>query len=190
MTRLPDFWRDVSSPFAPASYFGSLRPLLRQLDEAFNEAVSTRQDGERARTLVPACDVEEAADHYALYFDMPGLEPDDLDIEAHGDRLTVRGERKLERNVKGEGNATRFSERRIGRFERHVTLPQGVDAAKIEATYRNGVLSLTVPKAAAEKPTKIKVGDGKNGSLRSIQNETQQKSTGPSPETARQAAAT
>ena len=146
MTRLPDLWNDFGSPFAPA-YFGrinGLRPLLRQLDEAFNEASATRQDGEYTRTLVPACDVEEATDHFALFFDMPGLETDDLDIEIFGDRLTVRGERKVERKATTEGSATRFSERRLGKFERQVTLLKGVDTGKIEATYRNGVLSLTV----------------------------------------------
>ncbi|WP_141736383.1 Hsp20/alpha crystallin family protein [Oligoflexus tunisiensis] len=157
MANTPDLWRDFGRP---VSGFGSWRPLLRQLDDIFNEAMDTRTD-DSGRMMIPQCDMEESDDHYLLSFDMPGLEKDNIDIEMQGNQLVVTGERKQEQE-KGEGRS-RIVERRYGRFQRAIRLPENVKTDGIEAEYTNGVLKVAVPKSAESGRQKIKIGSG-NGS--------------------------
>jgi HSP20 family protein len=163
-----DLWREMDRPF---SSFGSWRPLLRQLDDIFNEAMDTRPDG--GRMMIPQCDMEESGDHYLLSFDMPGLEKDNIDIELQGNNLVVTGERKQE-SERSEGRS-RFVERRYGRFERSIRLPENVKADGVEAEYVNGVLKVAVPKSTESSRQKIRIGSG-NGS--GIFNRLAQKLTG------------
>ncbi|HYX38908.1 MAG: Hsp20/alpha crystallin family protein [Pseudobdellovibrionaceae bacterium] len=152
MANTPDLWRDMDRSF---SGLGSWRPLLRQLDDIFNETMDTRFD-DGTRALVPQCDLEESEDHYLLSFDMPGMDKDNIDIEMQGNVLMVSGERKSER-TSGEGRS-RFIERRTGRFQRSIRMPQDVKAEGIEADYVNGVLKIAVPKSAESMRQKIKIG--------------------------------
>ncbi len=158
MANTPDLWRDMERPF---SGFGTWRPLLRQLDDIFNEALDTRFDS--GRMMVPQCDLEEAGDHYLLSFDMPGLEKDNIDIHIQGNTLVVTGERRLE-SEKAEGRS-RFVERRYGRFERAIRLPQDVKAEGVEAEYVNGVLKVAIPKATESLRQKIKIGSGSSSGI-------------------------
>lgn len=158
MSNTPELWRDMDRSF---SGFGTWRPLLRQLDDIFNEAMDVRPDS--GRMMVPQCDMEESADHYLLSFDMPGLEKDNIDIEMQGDNLIVTGERRQE-SARGEGRS-RFIERRYGRFERSIRLPQNVKADGIEAEYVNGVLKVAVPKSAESSRHKIKIGSGSSSGI-------------------------
>jgi len=156
MSNTPEIWRDMDRSF---SGFGTWRPLLRQLDDIFNEAMDTRSDS--GRMLVPQCDLEESADHYLLSLDMPGLEKDNIDIEVQGNNLIVKGERRQE-NASGEGRS-RFVERRYGRFERSIRLPENVKTDGIEAEYTNGVLKVAILKSAESSRHKIKIGSGSSG---------------------------
>ncbi len=160
MANPPDFWRDLDRPLAS---FASWRPLLGQLDELFNEALGTTRRTDDSRTLIPSVDLEETDDHYLLSFDMPGLEKKDIDIEVQGNQLVVTGERKDEREG-GSGRA-RFVERRYGTFQRTLTLPEGISADKVEAQYRNGVLTVAVSKPTASKRQKVEIAEGKSGGL-------------------------
>lgn len=150
MTQLIDFWRDMDKPFAGLSAW---QPLVRQLDE-FLRTNSSRDT--EMRTMMPSCDIEESSDHYLLSFDMPGLEKDQIDIEMQGQKLLVSGERSQE-TTRGEG-VQRFVERRYGRFERVVTLPEDIKADMVSADYVNGVLKVSVPKALQSKRQKISIG--------------------------------
>ena len=103
----------------------------------------------------PPMDIYE--DEKAIYVkaDIPGVVPEDIDIEVKDNVLTLHGERKREDEEKEEGY--RRVERRYGSFRRSFTLPDTVDTAGIDANYKNGVLTLTLPKRPESQPREIKV---------------------------------
>ena len=86
---------------------------------------------------------------------MPGIKPEDIDVSVTGDVLTIRGETASEE--KSEQGSYLRQERRVGKFERSLTLPTQVQADKAEARFEHGVLTLTLPKAEQVKPKSIKV---------------------------------
>lgn len=104
---------------------------------------------------VPAFDVSETDDHVVVKADLPGIDPKELDISITGNVLTVKGEKKQEREEKGE--SFHWVERTYGSFARSFTLPAYVDSNKIEATYKDGVLRLLIPKTEKSKRKKIEV---------------------------------
>jgi HSP20 family protein len=108
------------------------------------------------RMWVPAVDVYETKDDIVLSFDLPGMTEKDVSLSITGDLLTVKGERRFERNGAGQDNYHRV-ERIYGRFERTVQLPTGVQADKVKAAYRDGVLEVKLPKAEEVKPREIKI---------------------------------
>ena len=103
----------------------------------------------------PTLDVYDEKESFVVKVELPGMKKEDIDISFHDGALTVSGERKHERENK-EGETFR-SERYFGRFQRSLTLPAAVDASKITATYKDGVLHLDLPKAEEAKPKRIDV---------------------------------
>jgi HSP20 family protein len=130
------------------------------MEEFMNETGGLRPMDD-SRSFVPMVDVEETDDHFVMSFDMPGLKRENINIEVHGNQLVVSGERKQE-NERGEGRS-RLIERRYGKFQRSVTIPEGINGEQVEAHYKDGVLTVAVPRAAQHKPHKVKIGDGKEG---------------------------
>jgi HSP20 family protein len=104
---------------------------------------------------VPALDVWETADELVYAFDLPGLDEKDISIEVQDDTLTVSAER--EKTVTESSDRFYRFERRFGTFSRAVGLPQGVDDTKIQASYRDGVLEIHVPKPEEAKPRRIQL---------------------------------
>lgn len=102
-----------------------------------------------------AVDVRETDDAFIINASVPGLKPEDLNINVVGDTVTISGEIKEE--TKEEEASYIYRERRFGSFTRTVTLPTTLDPDKAEAVIENGVLTLTIPKAEAAKPKAIKV---------------------------------
>lgn len=102
----------------------------------------------------PAMDCFTRNGQFILKADLPGIDPKDVDVTITGNILTVRGERKGEEENK-EGYI--FRETAYGAFERTLTLPEGVDTGKVKATFKNGVLELTMTTKAEALPRKIKV---------------------------------
>jgi HSP20 family protein len=100
---------------------------------------------------VPSVDVSETGKKVIVKAEIPGMDPKDIDISVNGNRLTLRGERKHEHEEKGE-NFHRM-ERSYGAFSRTIELPAEIDSNKVEATYKKGVLKVTLPKTK-ESPTK------------------------------------
>ena len=109
----------------------------------------------RQESWVPAVDVFDRQDAVVLKAELPGMRVDDIQIEVDDNVLTLKGERVFEEKVDEE----RYFrvERRHGTFQRSLALPQGVKADEIQATYEDGVLVVTVPKAEVEKPKRIPV---------------------------------
>lgn len=99
------------------------------------------------------CETEQA---FVVKAALPGIKPDDVQITVHGDTLTIRGESKAEEEKKGEHWHLR--ERRLGTFQRSVSLATPVDSDKAEAQFEHGVLTLTLPKAESAKPRQIRIG--------------------------------
>jgi HSP20 family protein len=141
-----DFWRRDRGQRGLARFFDEMfQPLMNDRDFDVN--------------FSPAVDIEESDLNYVLSFDIPGMKKDDIKIEMVGNQLMVSGERVEEKDTGRKGN--RYTERRYGSFQRVFTLPQDIDANKIDANYENGVLSLTVPKSQKSQARQIKIGEGK-----------------------------
>lgn len=106
---------------------------------------------------LPPVDFKETKDAYRLCVELPGLKRDEIDLEIRDDVLTLSGHKAEEKE--DAGAAYRVSERRFGRFERRFPLPPGVDRAKIAANFRDGLLSVSLPKTgeAAVEGTKVQV---------------------------------
>jgi len=109
----------------------------------------------RQESWVPAVDVFDSKDAVVLKAELPGMKVDDIRIELDDNVLTIKGERSFEEKLDEE----RYYrvERRYGSFQRSLALPQSVKADDIQATYEDGVLRVTVPKAEVEKPRRIEV---------------------------------
>ncbi len=103
----------------------------------------------------PACDIYEDEEGVTLRFELAGVDPQDVDVHFENGVLTVKGERKLEKEEKRE-NYHRV-ERSFGTFTRSFSLPGSVDAEKIKAETKNGVLTVALPKKAEAKPRAIQV---------------------------------
>jgi HSP20 family protein len=103
----------------------------------------------------PALDLYQSNDNVVAVVELPGMRKEDIEISLHDGALTISGERKRESSSNGE-NAER-TERYIGRFRRSIALPTRVDASRVSATYRDGILTVTLPKAEEVKPKQIQV---------------------------------
>ena len=114
------------------------------------------QPADRSQRWVPAMDLVEADDHFVLKADLPGLAKGDVNIEVQDNVLTVSGERKTEHERKEKGFYR--LERSFGRFSRSLTLPEGVNADAINASFENGVLEVSIPKPEERKPRRIEIG--------------------------------
>jgi HSP20 family protein len=110
------------------------------------------------RRWTPAMDVVETDDHYVLRADLPGVSEGDVKIEVDDNVLTVSGERKSSHEETKQGYYR--VERSYGHFSRTLTLPEGVDADSINATFDRGVLEVKVPKPEQRKPRKVEISVG------------------------------
>jgi HSP20 family protein len=131
-------------------------PMMTVREEM--EDLMTRAFGEESwpfRRVAPALDVAETNGTVEVRLDVPGVEPKEIDILLNGNMLTVSGHRKEEKEEKGK--TLHRVERRFGSFSRSVTLPCPVKEELIEAKYRDGVLTITMPKTEEAKAKKIEV---------------------------------
>jgi HSP20 family protein len=108
-----------------------------------------------AASFAPRLEVVERENEYLVTAELPGLEEKDFQIEVHGNVLTIRGEKRSERT--GEEKGRHFSERVYGEFRRSIELPVEVASDKASAAFKNGVLTVTLPKAETAKVRHIPV---------------------------------
>jgi len=108
-----------------------------------------------ARAWLPAVDMHETKDELILTVELPGVSEKDVKVSITGDLLSIRGERRTADEIKDQ--KILHVERAYGQFERLIQLPMDVQADKVKATYRDGVLQVTLPKAEELKPREIKV---------------------------------
>jgi HSP20 family protein len=141
--------------------FRDLVATQREFDRLFREAFSPASgEGEvSTRTWAPPVDIYENGDSLVLKAELPGINPDDVEIRVEDNTLYLKGERKFEKDVK-EQNYHRV-ERSYGTFTRTFTLPNSIDSEKVNASYKDGVLTLTMPKKEEAKPKTIKINVNK-----------------------------
>jgi HSP20 family protein len=134
--------------------------MREEMDRLFSQLMGRGGDGGDEGTWVrgtwaPPVDIYETDDAFVLKAELPGFSKDDIQIELHDNRLTIRGERKREGEVKDE--QYHRVERVYGRFERVFALPTAVDSERVQASFQDGVLELQLPKSAAARPKRISV---------------------------------
>jgi HSP20 family protein len=136
------------------------RLLERLMPDFFRGGVPAPRTWESGWDFLPEVDVTETSKEVKVTADLPGVSEKDLDIRLEDGRLVLRGEKREEKDTDEQGR--RHSERFYGRFERAIPLEHDVDADKVKATYRNGVLEVRLPKVETEeeKSRKINVVSG------------------------------
>ena len=134
--------------------FAELVPLRAAMGRLFEDSF-VRPTG-WAASGVPI-DVEETAEGYVVTATLPGWKPEDVNITAQENTLTIAGEWKAEPEAE-QAKAYHVRERAMASFRRTITFGAPVDADKAQATYENGVLTLTLPKAESAKPRRIQIG--------------------------------
>lgn len=143
----------------PNRELASIQTEMNRLFTNFFEPTTGSNGGNGVfRRWTPAMDVVETDDHYVLRADLPGLSDGDVKIEVDDNVLTVSGERKSNRDETKQGYYR--VERSYGHFSRTLTLPEGVDADSINATFDRGVLEVKVPKPEQRKPRKVEISVG------------------------------
>jgi HSP20 family protein len=135
-----------------------LSSLQNEMNRLFGTYFDTPAGTQHARRWVPAMDLVETPEHFVLKADLPGLAEQDVKIEVEENVLTVSGERREQHETKREGYYR--IERANGAFSRSLTLPEGVDADQISATFKDGVLEVQIPKPAERQPRRVSISVG------------------------------
>ncbi len=129
---------------------------LQEVDDLFRgyQPVYKTQQTQK-NWFSPAVDVKETEKEYFFHFDLPGMTEKDLEIKLSGRELYVSGERKSEE--KTDETRSHRSERFFGRFERSFVLPEDINSEKVEAKFKDGVLTIQIPKVEAAQPKTIPI---------------------------------
>ena len=143
--------RYINPELNSLSSFGNIRDSFGRL---FDLAFPTRT-AESFADWTPSLDAHEDQDKFVVAVEIPGMKKEDMNVSVHDGVLTVSGERKSEKDVK-DGTVHR-RERFYGKFSRSVSLPSAVRADKVNATYKDGVLTIEIPKAEEAKPKTVEV---------------------------------
>jgi HSP20 family protein len=138
----------------PLREFATLQNEMNRLFGTVFDAPA-QGNGGTMRRWMPAMDLVEAEGHFVLTADLPGLSEEDVTIEVEDRVLTVSGERKATHEVTKEGYHR--VERAFGTFSRSLTLPEGINAEAVEASFDRGVLEIRIPKPEQPKPRKIAI---------------------------------
>jgi len=137
--------------------FREVSKLRREMDRLWEDYFGPGRKALRPMEMewIPSVDVSETEDKVVVKAEVPGMDAKDIDISLSGDMLTIKGEKKAETEEKGEN--FHLLERSYGSFSRSLRLPVGVEAEKIEAAYKQGVLTITCPKKEEVKTKAIEI---------------------------------
>ena len=146
-----------------------LQTMQNEMNRLFNSFFDSPTPSNGGQTVMrrwtPAMDVVEADDQFVLRADLPGLSENDVNIELEDNVLTISGQRRAEHEQRTEGYYR--MERASGSFSRSLTLPEGVNADGIQASFESGVLEVRIPKPEQHKPRKVQISLG--GAARTIE---------------------
>jgi HSP20 family protein len=140
--------------------FREMVAMQSALDKLFDQTWENWPEG-RFNGNSLALDVDETDDNFVVTADLPGIEPDNINVTAHDDVLTITAEMP-ERTVEHESMKALVRERRYGQFSRSLRLPHSINAEGVEADFKDGTLTLTLPKAENAKVKTIPVRAGHN----------------------------
>jgi len=136
--------------------FGRLTSLRDEIDRLFEVPLAELARGSRLLSgWTPALDIFEDKDNLVVKAELPGMKREDIQVSLHDGSLSISGERKTE--SKHEDAEVYRAERFVGRFQRTVTLPTPVAGDKVKADYKDGILTITLPKTEEAKPKQIEV---------------------------------
>ena len=139
--------------------FREFEGLQRDMNRLFDSLTRTGDDGLRSEVaFIPPAEIQETSEAINLKLEVPGMEAKDIDVHVTAEAVAISGERKSETKAE-EGGMTR-SEFRYGSFRRVIPLPTRIKNDQVQAQFKNGLLSLTLPKAEAEKNKVVKVNLG------------------------------
>jgi len=144
-------WRNRD--LEPVGTFDRLQEQINELFEDFPLWPTTH--GLFDQAVSPAMDVIESPDGYSLECELPGMDQKDIDVSIASGVLTIKGEKKNEQESKGRRIYRK--ETWEGSFQRTLSLPQNVDADKVDASYKDGVLRISLPKTETAKPKRIEL---------------------------------
>ena len=136
------------------SPFNDLDRMRRQLDQLFGQVTGETGYPARSAGVFPLINLTENKNNYFIRAELRGVSADDLDIQSTDRNIAVTGQRKMPAD---ESARYHRREREFGRFSRAFTLPGDIDRDNIDATLKNGILTITVPKAEEAKPRQIKI---------------------------------
>jgi HSP20 family protein len=142
----------------PAVELNTIQSEMNRLFNSLFDAPARTGSSETTRRWIPPMDLVESQDHYVLHADLPGMSEKDVNIELESGVLTISGERRSE--LKDEKGGYRRVERAYGSFSRSLTLPEGVNADAISASFDRGVLEVRIPKPEQIKPRKVTISVG------------------------------
>lgn len=142
-----------------SSPFGLIEDLQSDLNRFFNNSLinlsRTDLDQESMSGWLPSTDVHDAGDKLIVKTDLPGLSKEDIDISVQGNTLFIKGEKKHEKEIEDAGYLR--SERFYGHFERAIPLGEDINSEKVDAEYKNGVLTVNIAKRDEAKARQVKV---------------------------------
>jgi HSP20 family protein len=137
--------------------FREIESMQQQMNQLFDRMMSSN-DGERksnGMNFMPAAEIHETDNEVKLNIEVPGIDVKDLDVKVSEDAVAITGERKSE--IKSEDKGMRRSEFRYGRFQRIIPLPTPIQNDRVQADFKNGVLSLIMPKSEEHKSKVVSI---------------------------------
>jgi HSP20 family protein len=141
----------ATRPWLPRPF----QAIRQEVEDLVSQAFGEGEPWPLSRLYAPSLDLSETDTAVEVRLDLPGVKPDQVDVQVSANVLMISGERKEEKEEKGR--AFHRIERRCGSFARSITLPCPVQEEKVEAQYRDGVLTITLPKTDEAKSHKVKI---------------------------------
>jgi HSP20 family protein len=139
---------------------------MLSLNRALDQAFAAPMNGNGSRLWVPPMDVAERTDAYLIHAELPGVQPDHVELSFEQNVLTIRGTKPTGLEASQQGELRVYSNERVsGSFERSLRFPDFVDADGIEAHFENGLLTIVIPKAQAAQPRRIQIRPTDNRQL-------------------------
>jgi len=135
------------------SPFDTLEELQSDINRIFTRSLTREKPW--VGMFQPDLEIREESDAYVLSVDLPGVRKEDLNISVHGNRLTLKGERKQNKENKEKGY--HYSEKYYGAFTRSMEFPLEIQSDKVKASYNDGVLQIVLPKAESAKPRQVSI---------------------------------
>ena len=136
----------------------SIEQMQRQMNRLMERLIPSGNEGVSILSYIPSAEIKESPNDICLKLEIPGMEAKDLNVDVTEESVSISGERKSETKTEEKGIIR--SEFHYGKFERHIPLPAHVQNDKVEAEYKNGILTLTLPKVEGEKHKAVKINVG------------------------------